>query len=107
MVSMVQQTAGSSGKVGGVWCVRVWCGAGGVWCGVGGEGACLAQITLEFFERKKGRWLMPAETVNWEVWHLALTLVEPASELGVPPPPLLSLPLPLPYLPSHPPPPHM
>jgi autophagy-related protein 101 len=38
------------------------------------------KITLEFFERKKGRWLLPAENVSWEVWHLVVTVAEPASE---------------------------
>ncbi|CAI8026979.1 Autophagy-related protein 101 [Geodia barretti] len=38
------------------------------------------KITLEFYERKKGRWLLPAENVSWEVWHLILSLTEPTSE---------------------------
>ena len=42
----------------------------------------LIQITLEFYERKKGRWLLPAENVNWEVWHLTLTVAELSSEQG-------------------------
>ena len=41
------------------------------------------QLTLEFFERRKSRWLLPAETVNWEVWHLELTVTEPQSEQGI------------------------
>ena len=40
------------------------------------------QVTLEFFERKKSRWLLPAETVNWEVWHLMVTVVEPGNQQG-------------------------
>lgn len=40
------------------------------------------QLTLEFFERRKSRWLLPAETVNWEVWTLELTVIEPQSEQG-------------------------
>ena len=43
---------------------------------------CVGQITLEFYERKKGRWLLPAENVNWEVWHLTITIAEPPSEEG-------------------------
>ena len=39
-------------------------------------------MTLEFFERRKGRWLLPGETVNWEVWQLELTVSEPQSEQG-------------------------
>lgn len=41
------------------------------------------KLTLEFFERRKGRWLLPAETVNWEVWHLELCVTEPQSEQGM------------------------
>ena len=40
------------------------------------------QVTLEFYERKKGRWLLPAETVNWEVWHLMVTIIEPGNKQG-------------------------
>ena len=40
------------------------------------------KVTLEFYERKKGRWLLPAETVNWEVWHLMVTIIEPGNEQG-------------------------
>ena len=42
----------------------------------------LSQLKLEFFERKKGRWLLPAETSNWEVWTLQLNLIDPQSEEG-------------------------
>ena len=42
------------------------------------------QVTLEFYEKKKGRWLLPAETVNWEVWHLRVAIVEPGTEHGEP-----------------------
>jgi len=38
------------------------------------------KVTLEFYEKKKGRWLLPAETVNWEVWHLRVAIVEPGTE---------------------------
>ena len=40
------------------------------------------KVTLEFYERKKGQWLLPAETVNWEVWHLMVTIIEPGNEQG-------------------------
>ena len=42
----------------------------------------LTQLKLEFFERKKGRWLLPAETSNWEVWTLQINLIDPQSEEG-------------------------
>lgn len=37
------------------------------------------KLTLEFYE-KKARWLLPPEIINWEVWHLQLSIFEPMSE---------------------------
>ncbi len=36
---------------------------------------------MEFYERKRSRWLLPAETSNWEVWSLGVTIVQPRSDL--------------------------
>lgn len=47
----------------------------------GFTGVHYLQLTLEFYE-KKGRWLLPAEITNWEVWHLQLLIFDPASEEG-------------------------
>ena len=41
------------------------------------------QVKLEFYERKKGRWLLPAEVSNWEVWSVQLDLTHPRSDDGV------------------------
>lgn len=37
---------------------------------------------MEFFERKKGRWLLPAETSSWETWQLILHVVEIKTDSG-------------------------
>lgn len=39
----------------------------------GGTGA--GQISLEFFQRKKGRWLFQSECIPWEVWTIRLELI--------------------------------
>lgn len=49
-------------------------------CQQGGTNS--GKISLEFFERKKARWLLPPEVVNWEVWHLHLVIIEPSSDQG-------------------------
>lgn len=41
----------------------------------GNEGAGAGQISLEFFQRKKGRWLFQSECIPWEVWTIRLELI--------------------------------
>lgn len=45
-----------------------------------GAGSRMGKISLEFYERKKPRWLLPAETSNWETWQLTLHVVEPSTD---------------------------
>jgi hypothetical protein len=40
----------------------------------------IGKILLEFYEKKKGRWLLPAETSSWEAWQLTLHVVEPNND---------------------------
>jgi autophagy-related protein 101 len=42
----------------------------------------IGKILLEFYEKKKGRWLLPAETSSWEAWQLTLHVVEPNNDTG-------------------------
>lgn len=41
----------------------------------GNEGTGAGQISLEFFERRKGRWLFQSECIPWEVWTIRLELL--------------------------------
>ena len=39
-------------------------------------------MLLEFYERKKGRWLLPGETVSWEAWQVKAKVARISSEEG-------------------------
>ena len=39
-------------------------------------------MLLEFYERKKGRWLLPGETVSWEAWQVKAKVARISSEGG-------------------------
>lgn len=41
----------------------------------GNEGTSAGQISLEFFQKKKGRWLFQSECIPWEVWTIRLELI--------------------------------
>lgn len=41
----------------------------------GNEGTGAGQISLEFFQRKKSRWLFQSECIPWEVWTIRLELI--------------------------------
>ncbi|XP_065896683.1 autophagy-related protein 101-like [Dysidea avara] len=41
----------------------------------GAELPVSGQITLEFYERRKARWIIFADNLNWEVWRLKLNVV--------------------------------
>ncbi|KAH8394113.1 hypothetical protein KR215_008992 [Drosophila sulfurigaster] len=38
------------------------------------------QISLEFFQKKKNRWLFPQESIPWEVWTVHLDLIKHENE---------------------------
>lgn len=40
-----------------------------------GEGGGCGQISLEFFQRKRGRWLFAQECTPWEVWTIKLEVI--------------------------------
>ena len=44
------------------------------------ESSGTGQISLEFFQRKKTRWLFQAECIPWEVWTIRLELINLNSE---------------------------
>jgi len=39
------------------------------------EGNRSGQISLEFYQKKKGRWLFPVESIPWEVWTIKTNLI--------------------------------
>lgn len=44
------------------------------------EGPGSGQISLEFYQKKQGRWLFAAESTPWEVWTLKITIVTLSNE---------------------------
>ena len=40
------------------------------------------QLTLEFYERRKGRWLIFADNSSWEMWKLKLNVVRIKTDAG-------------------------
>lgn len=41
----------------------------------GNEGSGMGQISLEFFQKKRGRWIFQPECIPWEVWTVRLELI--------------------------------
>ena len=42
----------------------------------------LLQFTLEFYERRKGRWIIFADNSSWEMWKLKLNVVRIKTDAG-------------------------
>ena len=42
----------------------------------------LSQLTLEFYERRKGRWIIFAENSSWEMWKLKVNVVRIKTDAG-------------------------
>ena len=47
------------------------------------EGGNSGIVSLEFYQKRRLRWPMPAETTPWEVWNIKITLVSLPNEHGV------------------------
>lgn len=39
------------------------------------DGPRQGQISLEFYQKKRARWLLPAESIPWEVWNIKVNVV--------------------------------
>ena len=42
----------------------------------------LLQLTLEFYERRKGRWIIFADNSSWEMWKLKVNVVRIKTDAG-------------------------
>lgn len=40
------------------------------------------QLTLEFYERRKGRWIIFADNSSWEMWKLKVNVVRIKTDAG-------------------------
>lgn len=39
------------------------------------DGPRQGQISLEFYQKKRGHWLLPTESIPWEVWNIKVNVV--------------------------------
>ncbi|KAK5640690.1 hypothetical protein RI129_009237 [Pyrocoelia pectoralis] len=46
----------------------------------GNDGTGIGQISLEFFQKKPSRWMLPPECSPWEVWTIRLELISLTNE---------------------------
>lgn len=46
----------------------------------GSDGTGIGQISLEFFQKKPSRWMLPPECSPWEVWTIRLELISLTNE---------------------------
>lgn len=46
------------------------------------ESEYVLQISLEFYQKKRGRWPFPAECIPWEVWTVKLDILTLNNESG-------------------------
>ena len=44
------------------------------------SGSKSGQISLEFYQKKKGKWLFGAESVPWEIWTIKLNVINLSNE---------------------------
>jgi hypothetical protein len=42
----------------------------------------LVQITLEFYQKKKSRWMFKPEEIPWEIWTIKIEQMQLSSENG-------------------------
>ncbi|CAN8027823.1 unnamed protein product, partial [Ixodes persulcatus] len=46
------------------------------------DGPRQGQISLEFYQKKRGHWLLPTESIPWEVWNIKVNVVTLPNEHG-------------------------
>ena len=48
----------------------------------GGHCLLAVQITLEFYQKKKSRWMFKPEEIPWEIWTIKIEQMQLSSENG-------------------------